>query len=183
MNRVDVSIVVPFRDEQEHIEESIVALVSQEFPPDRCEIIFVDNNSTDRSAEIVKRYPRVKLVSESRPGDFAARNCGISEAVGEIIAFTDSDTAPATDWVKKIVEIMRNPSIGVLVGNLQYAPNSSLLALMAEYESEKNDYIFSRHVKETYYGYTCNLAIRRELLNALGPFPPVFRNSDVVFVR
>ena len=180
---MDVSIVAPFYNEERHIEGAIRALLAFDYPEDRYEILMVDNNSTDGSAEIVKRYPRVRLCSEPRQGDFAARNRGIAESTGEIIAFTDCDTAPHADWIHAIRKEMENPRTKIVVGALRFSERSRPLQLMADYESAKNEYIFGSDVPEIYYGYTCNLAVRRSVFDELGPYPEVFRNSDVVMVR
>ena len=82
---MDISVVVPFHNEEEHLEGCIRALRGLEYPEDRREIMLVDNNSTDRSVEIVQRHPDIRLLSESRPGDFAARNRGIAASSGEIV--------------------------------------------------------------------------------------------------
>ncbi len=180
---LDVSIVVPFHNEETHIERSIQALLALDYPRDRYEVIFVNNNSSDRSVEIVERYPDVRLFHESVVGDFAARNRGVMNSRGAIIAFTDSDTAPFPDWIRKMTEGLRDPDVQLLLGNLRFAPGSRLLGLLAAYEHEKNEFIFSGDEKEIYYGYTCNLVVRRSVFETHGLFPPVFRNADVVLVR
>jgi glycosyltransferase involved in cell wall biosynthesis len=143
----------------------------------------IDNNSTDRSAEIVKRYPRVKLVNEKQKGDFAARNRGIRVATGEIIAFTDSDTSPFNDWLQNIAKAMLNPDVSIIVGNLNYSSDSTLLSMIADYEFERAIYTFSGNIKEIYFGYTCNMVVRKTLFDSLGLFPAIYRNSDIVFLR
>jgi glycosyltransferase involved in cell wall biosynthesis len=179
---LDISIVVPFFNEEKHIESCINALLSQDYPADRYEIIMVDNNSTDRSVEIVEKYPEVRLYSEKRRGDFTARNRGISVAKGKIIAFTDSDTAPFSDWLQNILNVMRDSRVGIIVGNLQYSSDSRPLSLIANYEYERALYTFSSNIKEIYYGYTCNMVVRKTLFDNMGPFPEVYRNSDIVFL-
>ena len=178
-----ISIVVPFYNEEKHVEGCIKALLSQNYPADQYEIIMIDNNSTDRSVEIVRKYPRIKLYKEQEQGDFAARNRGIVESKGEIIAFTDSDTAPLDDWLQNIAKAMIDPKIGIIIGGLQFSPNSKSLSMMADYESEKAVYIFSGNTKEIYFGYTCNMIVRKSLFDRLGPFPKIYRNSDIVFVQ
>jgi glycosyltransferase involved in cell wall biosynthesis len=180
---MDISIVVPVHNEERLIEGCIRSLLELDYPRDRYEIIVVDNNSTDRSREIVRRFPRVKLLREPEQGDFAARNRGLRESRGEIIAFTDSDTAPFRDWLKQIREAMRPPEVAVVIGNLQFHPDSKALEMMADYEAEKAEFIFSSDVKEIYFGYTCNMIVRRSAFDKLGPFARVYRNADVVFVR
>ncbi len=180
---VDFSIVVPVFNEEQHIERCIRALLALDYPIDRFEIIMVDNNSTDRSAEIIRRYPRIRLFEEKKQGDFAARNRGIAESRGAIIAFTDSDTAPFENWLRAIAAGMRDPEIGVIVGHLQFGSGGPLLSMLEEYEAQRSEYIFSSNCKEIYYAYTCNQVVRRAVFDRVGLFPEVYRNSDVVFVQ
>ena len=65
---IQVSVVVPFYNSERYIADCVEGLLSQEYTAENYEIIMVDNNSTDASAEIVSRYPRVKLVTEERKG-------------------------------------------------------------------------------------------------------------------
>lgn len=180
---MDVSIVVPFYNEEKHIEECIQALLSLDYPKDRYEVLMVNNNSTDRSVEIVSSYPGVRLLHENQQGDFAARNLGVSNASGEIIAFTDSDTAPYPAWLNQAMLAMGNPDTALVVGNLQFSSNSVAMNLLRDYEAEKNRFIFSGNDPGIYYGYTCNMIVRRSVFERLGLFPEVYRNSDAVYVR
>lgn len=180
---MDFSVVVPFFNEQSHIEECINSLLSQEYPRNKYEIIMVDNNSTDGSAEIVRKYDGINLVQETQQGDFAARNRGIAESRAPIIAFTDADTAPYRDWLKNIATSMAAAEGDVLIGNLKYPPHHLSLAMIAAYESERAEYVFSSDDREIYYGYTCNMAVRKELFERLGGFPAMARNSDAAFVQ
>jgi glycosyltransferase involved in cell wall biosynthesis len=178
-----ISVVVPFYNEKRYIGDCIEALLAQDYPEAQYEIILVDNNSSDGSREIVQKHERIKLLSENRQGDFAARNRGLEEAGGGIIAFTDSNCAPSKDWLQKIETAMLPPDVGIVLGSLQFATDRPILSMLADYESEKTSYIFSTKTKELYVGYTSNLAIRRSLFDRLGAFAPVYRNSDIVFVR
>ena len=66
---MDISVIVPFYNEEGYVEQCVQALLSQDYPKERYEVILVDNNSSDRSAEIVRRYPGIKLLSEGLQGD------------------------------------------------------------------------------------------------------------------
>lgn len=178
-----VSIVVPLHNEERWIDQCVESLLAQDYPADRYEIIVVDNNSTDGSAARVAQYPRVRLLSEPQQGDFAARNHGVRESRGEIIAFTDSDTAPRPDWLAAIVANLASTGAGLLVGRLEFGDGSGGLSLLAAYEAEKGHFVFSSAIPPLYYGYTCNMAITRALFDRVGPFASVFRNADVILVR
>ena len=176
------SIVVPFFNSEQYIAQCIEGLLAQNYPQQHYEIIMIDNNSTDASAEIVKFYPRIKLMSEEKRGAYAARNRGVREAKGEIIAFTDADCVPSSNWLQEIDVAMTDSGIGIVIGSHGLARDSFFLSRLADYESEKNNYIFSSEIKELYYGYTRNMAVVKTLFNVIGPFVETDRGSDVVFV-
>lgn len=183
MSGMDISVVVPFYDAERYVEDCIHALLSQNWAADAYEIITVDNNSTDRSAEIVKRYPPIKLLAEHTQGAYAARNRGVAEAKGDILAFTDPDCAPCTDWLQHMTAAVRRPGVGIVLGRHRFASDSLLLSMLAAYEAEKATYVFSGNTKEVYFGHTNNMAVRRELFDRLGPFTQIARGADTIFVR
>lgn len=180
---ISISVVVPFYNSEQYIAECIEGLLSQEYPVEHYEIVMVDNNSTDASADIVGRHPRIKLVSEKKQGAYSARNRGLKEAKGEIIAFTDPDCVPAVDWLKQMTTGMEQPDVGILIGRHQLARNSFFLSLLEDYENEKNSYVFKSRIKDIYYGHTNNMAVRKKLFDEIGPFLERARGADTIFVR
>ena len=97
-----VSIVIPAWNEEEYIAHTLEALRNQTFPRKHTEIIVVDNASTDRTAELARIYGADKVVSESRKGTNFARQRGIDESAGDIVAFLDADCVPPSEWVEKM---------------------------------------------------------------------------------
>jgi len=178
-----ISIVVPFHDSEAFIQDCVTALLAQRYPRDRFEIVMIDNNSTDRSAEIVGRYPGVRLLSEPTPGAYAARNLGVRESSADIVAFTDSDCTPDPAWLDAIAAALAPPEICVAQGRRRFAFESPGLAMMADYEAAKAAYTFSSGRKEIYYAYTNNMAVRRSAFDKAGPFEEWQRGADVVFVQ
>lgn len=182
-NKVKISVVVPVYNAETYIEDCIRALLSQNYPVDHYEIIMVDNNSKDCSPEIIKRYPDIKYQKTDKKGSYAARNKGILQAKGEIIAFTDADCAPSVDWLRNIDDALRHPEISVILGRNQFAADSHILSMLTGYEAEKAAYAFSCNDKTIYYGYTNNMATRKKLFNKVGLFLEISRGADVIFVR
>ena len=180
---MDISIVVPFHNVEQYIERCVLALLSQRFPKDSFEIIMVDNNSTDGSAEIVRRYSQIKLLCESKIGAYAARNRGVAESRGEIIAFTDSDCSPAPDWLQKIGQALASPRVCIVQGRQCAASKSLGLSVLNDYEAEKAAYIFSARRVETYYSHANSMAVRRSVFDRVGPFLEMKRGADTVFMR
>lgn len=183
MNVSFISVIVPFHNEQQYIEASITALLSQNYPRDCYEIIMVDSNSTDRSAEIVGRYPQIRLFREAKRGAYAARNRGVAECNGSIVALTDSDCAPDPDWLQRIAEAMAESKAQLVQGRTRFARDTPGLSVLSDYEAEKAAFTFSGHVAEIYYGYANNLAVRRSVFDRVGPFVEWQRGADVIFVQ
>jgi glycosyltransferase involved in cell wall biosynthesis len=180
---MDISVIVPFHNSEPWLETCIRALVSQTYPKGRCEYLFVDNGSTDGSVAIVRRHSAIRLLSETKRGSYAARNRGLQEAGGEIIAFTDSDCAPRSDWLEQIARSMRDPGVQIVLGRREFPAGSRAMELLAGYDAEKIRHIVSGCSGEQYYGYTNNMAVRKSLMDAVGPFLEIHRGGDTVFVK
>ena len=98
-----VTVIVPVRNGEQTIQSLLESLQKLDYNRNKVEVIVVDGNSTDKTQEIVKRYP-VKLIVEKRKGLNVARNTGIKCSKGEIIAFTDSDCIVPPDWLRRLWE-------------------------------------------------------------------------------
>lgn len=105
---IEISAVIATYKRASLLEGTLHALAAQKVPlPLHWEIIVVDNNSQDRTADIVNTFSKtssipVGYVLEPQQGLSNARNRGIKEARGAIIAFIDDDVLPAADWVAQI---------------------------------------------------------------------------------
>ena len=106
-----VSVVIPMRNEAGHLAACLEAVLDQEYPRDKLEVIVVDGESDDGTAEMAKGYaqrdPRVRVASN--PGRIVptAMNIGIRVARGDVIARVDGHTRIAPDYVRIGVETLR----------------------------------------------------------------------------
>lgn len=98
-----VSVVIPVYNEEKRIKKCLDSLMKQSKKPD--EIIVVDNNSTDSTVSIVKKYKDVKIIFEKKQGITPTRNKGFDTAKYEIIARCDADSILPNNWIKKIKEV------------------------------------------------------------------------------
>lgn len=98
-----VSVVIPVYNEEKRIKNCLDSLLKQSQKPD--EIIVVDNNSTDNTVSIAKKYKEVKVIFEKKQGITPTRNKGFDTAKYEIIARCDADSILPNNWVKKIKEV------------------------------------------------------------------------------
>jgi len=87
-----------------------------------------------------------------------------------VIAFTDPDCIPSEDWLQNIVAAMVEPTVWVVLGRRCLPPLSLALSMLEAYENAKDEYVLHSQIETLYYGYTNNMAVRKELLNELGPF-------------
>ena len=176
------SVIVPFFNAETHIEACIRGLLEQTYPEDRYEIIMIDNNSSDASADIVRQFPQIRLLSESTQGAYAARNTGLNEAVGTIIAFTDPDCIPLDDWLDRINEALSAPDVDIVIGSHQPPPGSGMVAMLAAHRHEQSRYIFNGDDRLIYFGLCNNMAVRRTVFHVQGPFVERARGADTLMV-
>jgi len=177
-----VSVIVPFYDSALYLERCIEALLGQSYPAASYEVLMVDNNSTDRSAEIVRNYSRIRLLREEKQGAYAARNTAVKASSGEILAFTDSDCVTSSDWLKELVAPFAEPTVGLVQGRRTFGNDGSALSMLAAYEAEIHAHIFSGQDHGSLFGYTNNMAVRREIFDRCGPFMETARGADSVLV-
>jgi len=95
-----ISIIIPAYNEERHLVGCLEAIAKQTAKP--YEVIVVDNNSTDKTADIARQFPFVTVVAEPRQGIVFARNRGFNAATGDILARIDADTILPSDWVAQI---------------------------------------------------------------------------------
>ena len=102
MPALRLTVVLPTFDRAGPLRRAIAALQRQSLDHSLYEVVVVDNNCTDGTAELLERLNdgRVRALRESRQGLSFARNAGIAAARGDIIAFTDDDVETAPDWAE-----------------------------------------------------------------------------------
>lgn len=179
---MDISVIIPCWNEERHLAPCLEGLLAQSFPRDRYEVIVVDNGSTDRSADVARRYAPVTLLQEPKEGSYAARNTGVRAARGRILAFTDADCVVGPDWLERIHAELADDRTAVVLGSRRFARETAVLRMLADYEMEKARFVFSQNDAALYYAYTNNMAVRRDAFDRAGPFIEVARGGDVVFV-
>jgi glycosyltransferase involved in cell wall biosynthesis len=128
---MNISIVIPAYNEEKYIGDCLQSIIANR-TDDIVEIIVIDNASTDGTAAVAQQFPGVRVVHEPQKGLTRARQRGLMEAKGDLIAYLDADTRMPTTWVataKK--EFAKHPEMVSLSGPFHYydlPPSKKILA-------------------------------------------------------
>lgn len=178
-----VSIMVPAHNEALVIVRTVRALLNMEYPKDRYEVIVINDNSSDDTAEkleeLQREFPDRKLVVISTgpevggKGKSNALNIGFSVSTGEVIAIYDADNTPESDALAILVEnLMEDDKIGAVIGKFRTRNrNASLLSRFVNIETLA--YQCMNQAGRYFFFKLCtipgtNYVIRRKLIEEIG---------------
>lgn len=110
-----ITILIPAYNEEDVVEDTLKSVFSIDYPRERLEIIVVNDGSTDRTREILRKYEdRIRVIDKPNGGKADALNWGLREATGELIAVLDSDTRVPPDVFRRIVPYFDNPNVAAV---------------------------------------------------------------------
>lgn len=96
------SVIIPTHARPDRLAACLEALANLDYPRDRFEVIVVDDGNDTPPHDVVRRFSGrldVALLTQPHAGPATARNTAAARARGEVLAFTDDDCAPASDWL------------------------------------------------------------------------------------
>lgn len=162
-----VSVVVPVLNGEATIGRCLESLCNDSYPEDRREIVVVDNGSTDRTATLVRDYP-VRLLTEPEPGLSRARNRGIEESRGEIVAFTDADCCVSKRWLDELIGGFDQNDPAAVTGEVVPYPPSTPAE---RYSARRKPSVaaWQRDLSDPWFCFM-NAAVRRSAFDRVGLF-------------
>ncbi len=167
-----ISVVICAYNAERTMDACLASLRELRYP--NYEVVVVDDGSTDRTAEIARRYPEFRLISQPNRGLSVARNVGMEAASGEIVAYTDSDCVVDPDWLTYLAyKFVQSDFAGVGGPNLPPPEDSAVAAYVAAAPGGPTHVLVSDEVAEHIPG--CNMAFRRQVLRQIGGFDPLHR--------
>ncbi|MEJ7611101.1 MAG: glycosyltransferase [Ferruginibacter sp.] len=165
------SVVVCSYNGSATIRDTLNALTNLSYP--RFEVIVVNDGSTDDLAEIVSHYP-VRLITTPNKGLSNARNTGMYNAKGEIIAYIDDDAYPEEHWLHYLAYAYSNSEHGAMGGpNIIPEEDGPLAFCVANAPGGPVHVLSTDEIAEHIPG--CNLSVRKNVLMKIGGFDPVYR--------
>ena len=166
-----ISVVVCTYNGGRTIRDCLEGLRRLEYP--NCEVIVVDDGSTDATSEIVREYD-VRLIRTENRGLSSARNTGWQSATGEIVAYLDDDAYPDPDWLSYLaLAFQRGEYVGVGGPNIAPPDDGPIAECVAQAPGNPVQVMLSDREAEHIPG--CNMAFRRAALEAIGGFDVQFR--------
>jgi GT2 family glycosyltransferase len=175
-----ISVVVCAYNAADTLEDNLQSLERLTYPD--YEIILVNDGSKDRTSEIGHEHPRVRVIDTPNHGLSAARNVGLAEATGTIVAYTDADTRVDRDWLTFLVQpFLTSDVVGSGGPNVVPADDPPIAQCIARAPGGPTHVLLDDRIAEHVPG--CNMAFTRDALLAIGGFNPVYlRAGDDVDV-
>lgn len=174
-----ISVIIPHLNQENQLETCLESLHLQEDIDNlEVEFIVVDNGSQQLPTAVCEQWSDVTLVTESTPGPGPARNRGIAEAHGDLLAFIDADCSAAPAWIATVARTLRLPETPIIGGDVRvgYVNPRTPTSL----EAYENIYAYRNDSYITRQGFsgTGNLATFPEVMAEVGPFAGINVSED-----
>src|SRR6185503_20230064 len=172
-NEVDplVSVVIPVFNGERFLREAVESVLIQQYAP--VEIIVVDDGSTDGTANVARSLPEtVRYLYQTNQGPAAARNRGIEQAKGSLVAFADADDLwPRGKLELQLPYLINDPAVDIVLGRIQ----QMLLSSPADGQIQSQEFAEA--------AFSVNLGsavVRKSVFERVGLFDETMRYSEDV---
>ncbi|MCW9706759.1 glycosyltransferase family 2 protein [Fodinibius salsisoli] len=169
------SIIIPTYNDWERLLKCLKALEKQTLAKGRYEVIVVDNSKTGKVPDRISLPDWVQFVHEPEPGSYSARNKGADKAIGEVLAFTDSDCVPDKHWLAKAEARFDTSTCDLLGGKVKIFQNE---------EGNKYGFLYERVTAFPQHknvpkgkGVTANLFIKKSVFDTVGGFRSTLKSG------
>jgi glycosyltransferase involved in cell wall biosynthesis len=178
MKEPQISVLIDTYNHERYIEQAIVSVLEQDFPREETEIVVVDDGSTDSTPSIIQKFlPSVRYIRLTNGGQVAAYNATMPGLSGRIVSFLDGDDWWAKKKLTAVAEAFElNPGVAAVGHGFYEVRNDEPAREM--FVPAKTCFLDLSSVEAarladaglTLLG-TSRLAVRREILNRIGPVP------------
>ncbi len=167
-----ISVIIPVHNGERFLAEAIRSVLAQTLPPN--EIIVVDDGSTDASAEVARAFGLpVRVLAQPNLGPAAARNLGVENACGDLLAFLDADDLWLPDKLARQTQVLRaDPACAAVLARVEnfLSPelDASQAARLAKTAAQSGEFAIGA------------LLIRRAAFLRVGCFDARLRHGDFI---
>ena len=151
-----ISVIIPTKNEEEHLSFCLRSLETQNLNRSEYEIIVVDGNSTDGTRSIAERYAD-HVVVQQHMGIGGARKDGVVVARGELLVFTDADTLHRADWLEHIQKNLSSGEYDVCTGPILFYDKNLRAELLQLWRKQYN----ILHLFNFYWLIGSNMAMKK----------------------
>lgn len=170
-----VSVLIPARNEAETIAACLDAILACPYPAGSRELIVVDDDSTDATAEVLKPYADkglIKLLKSGGAGKKMALQTAIEAAAHNLLLCTDADSLPARGWLRSMATAMKSKDLNMLCGPVSMVSGNTLFASLQQAESAAvvglSTVLLNSGMPATCNG--ANLMFRKDVFEAIGGY-------------
>ena len=166
-----ISVIVPVYNDPDGIQDTLDSLLTQ--TNTNYQVVVVDNNSTDRTPDIVQTYEkdhdRITLCHEHEiQSSYAARNTGVRHTDSDILAFVDADMTVPEDWLESALETLQTTDADYMGCNVELTlPDEPPVA--ARYDHHTG-FPIEGYLNHQQFAPTCCLFVRRKVFEDVGLF-------------
>ncbi len=155
-----ISVVISVYNEEKMLPDCLSSLARQTSPA--YEVVIIDNNSTDRSAEIAREYG-VRVVKEKKQGIWAARHTGFTAAKGDVIVCTDADARFPEVWLHNIAAEFHNKEVIAVSGSGEFYDGSKVANMIGGWLYMKPYFFLTQLALTTKPLFGSNFAVRKSV--------------------
>ena len=168
-----ISVIICSYNGGATIRDTLEGIQKIDYP--NYEVIVVNDGSKDSLPEIVKEYP-VKLITTANRGLSSARNTGMYNAKGEILAYIDDDAYPDPQWLRYLAYAYSVSDHGCIGGpNIAPFDDGFIATCVANAPGGPVHVLVSDEIAEHVPG--CNMSFKKEALMKIGGFDPIYRTA------
>ena len=174
-NSAFISIIICTQNHADSLARTLAAMSKLRIPHEwRCELIVVDNASTDHTPKVAQNADLKNVEShilvEKRPGQCHARNTGLSRAKGDYILFTDDDVVPSPDWARQMVLPLLDGRFDAVTGRTLLSSDLIRPWMDGMHRLWLGDYETDAGVRVDLIG--ANMGFKRSVLGSVPAFDP-----------
>ena len=175
---IDISVIIPTYNRKDGLVKCVRSLIGQSYPKDKFEIIIIDDGSHEKlngewevteskkPGSIRQALPAIRIFSQENKGPAAARNRGVDQSAGNLVAFIDDDCEAHPDWLALMVKAHREHPGLVAIGGATLTANQKASVIVGQFLSTSSIEANLPGKKGIIFFPTCNVSCKKALFSS-----------------